>query len=132
MAGAIRHSPTAVIKGTPKPSRSWNTEVRNQATSMVTHLEMDRNQASSMVTHLEMDRLGDLGGMEEEEAEQELIWHAGDERVLAHEGGHDGLCGHHSDPLLEQNLLESARVVVGMAMCKDHMRHLRVIKRNQA
>jgi hypothetical protein len=63
--------------------------------------------------------------VEEEEAEQELIWHAGDERVLAHEGGHDGLCGHHSDTLFEKDLLESASVVVGMAMCEDHMCHLR-------
>mmetsp|Transcript_1508 Transcript_1508/g.4271 ORF Transcript_1508/g.4271 Transcript_1508/m.4271 type:complete len:434 (+) Transcript_1508:140-1441(+) len=72
---------------------------------------------------LKVHGLGDLRRVEEEEAEQELVGHARDEGVLADEGGHDRLRRHHRHALLEQNLLERARVVVGVAMGEDHMRH---------
>eukprot|EP00962_Isochrysis_galbana_P057334 scaffold29659_cov112-Isochrysis_galbana.AAC.7 len=73
---------------------------------------------------LEVDRLGDLDRVEDEQALQKVDWHVGDERILADEGRHDGARGHHRHPLLEQDLLESAGVVVGVAVGQDDVRDL--------
>mmetsp|Transcript_40827 Transcript_40827/g.95332 ORF Transcript_40827/g.95332 Transcript_40827/m.95332 type:complete len:350 (-) Transcript_40827:652-1701(-) len=62
--------------------------------------------------------------MEHEETQQELLRHRRDERVLTDESSHDRLGRHHRHALLEQDLLESARVVVRVAVRQDHVRDL--------
>ena len=73
---------------------------------------------------LEVGGLSDAHGQEDEEAEEEIVGEAGDERVFAYELRHDGLGGHHRDASLEQDLLEGARVVVGVAVRQDDVRDL--------
>mmetsp|Transcript_53101 Transcript_53101/g.139593 ORF Transcript_53101/g.139593 Transcript_53101/m.139593 type:complete len:240 (-) Transcript_53101:27-746(-) len=73
---------------------------------------------------LEAHRLCNLDGEEEKEAREVLGGHAGDEGVLAHERCHDGARGDDGYAVLEQDLLEGARIVVGVTVRQDDVRHL--------
>jgi hypothetical protein len=68
---------------------------------------------------LEVDWFADLDRVEGEEALQKVGAHPGDERILAHERGHDRARGEHGHALLDQDLLEGARVVVRMRVRED-------------
>mmetsp|Transcript_21359 Transcript_21359/g.53272 ORF Transcript_21359/g.53272 Transcript_21359/m.53272 type:complete len:200 (+) Transcript_21359:1501-2100(+) len=72
---------------------------------------------------LEVHRLRNFDEVHYEEPKQEVLRHAGHERIFTNERRHDGLRRHDGHALLEQNLLERPRVVIRMAVRQDYVRH---------